>query len=559
MTSPTHRHDKHRVTLYLVAILLVGLAMTVPTFVSRDLWNPDEPRYAEVAREMVVMGDYFVPHLNGEIYAEKPPMFFWLSGLLQQLGFGMISGRIVVTGFNLGTLYLVWALARLRFNRRTALVAALVLCASPLFTWFGRVGVLDVPLTFFTTLAIYGFFRHRIDGGKGIRWIGIFYVAMGLAVLTKGPVGILFPTLMVLVATVMENGWRGLRARHALWGIPLLAAVVGAWLIPAVILGGEEYRSVILFKQNLGRVVSSWSHSHPWHYYLGKLPLNFFPWFIFLPWVMLQTWSTERDPANRFQRVLTIWAIAGVVVFSMISGKREQYLLPLFPVLAILVAGYLETAFTISRARRSFLLVEAALLPVAALPLILLAAGPGLLPELAADKPEAAQLLQTLLGWPGKFQLALSATLMLACVVTGVVFVLCARFFKAFLLMILQIVLLSITFEVAIAPKANVLKSHRAVAAQLDLLVPPGVDSLVALYPDNFAGAYNLHTKRLHMPVLTDAEGIDAMLSRQAPTAVLADKDDLMRISDDIRVDYREIEAATVGHRRIVFLVRRDG
>ncbi|MCZ6669905.1 MAG: glycosyltransferase family 39 protein, partial [Acidobacteria bacterium] len=322
-----------------LVILLLGLILTLPSFFLRDLWNPDEPRYAEVSREMVVLNDYLVPHLNGEIYAEKPPLFFWLSAFFQALGFGVRAGRIVTAFAVMGTLFLTWALARLWFPPPTPLLSVLILATAFQFLWLGRVGVLDVPLGFFILMAVYGFCRFRRDGGW---WAVLFYGGMGLATLTKGPVGILIICLGAISVAMFTEAPRRGRTLHILWGAPLTAAIICAWLIPASIQGGPEYRNIILFQQNIGRMVSSWSHARPWYYYFTTLPVHFFPWCLFVPWALVWLWRKGKTYCGGGGRCMILWFCLGFLAFSIISGKRGRYLIPLLPALAICVAVFLD-------------------------------------------------------------------------------------------------------------------------------------------------------------------------------------------------------------------------
>ena len=142
------------VTLRDVAIVLaLGATVLVPSLFTRDPWNPDEPRYAEVAREMVVSGDYLVPHLNSEIYPDKPPLFFWLAAVFWHLGAGVNSGRLVAILANVGTVLLAYRIARRWLGERGGLLAAAITTTTVLFLHIGKFGVLDPLLTFFTTAA----------------------------------------------------------------------------------------------------------------------------------------------------------------------------------------------------------------------------------------------------------------------------------------------------------------------------------------------------------------------------------------------------------------------
>ena len=118
--SPPHRPSRHRFLLVLLA-----LVFCLPSLFTRDLWNPDEPRYAEVAREMRLLDQYFVPHLNSAIYAEKPPLFFWLSALLQSSGVGFAAGRIVTAIAAIGTSASLQKTPRLRFWHQAVRPSAL--------------------------------------------------------------------------------------------------------------------------------------------------------------------------------------------------------------------------------------------------------------------------------------------------------------------------------------------------------------------------------------------------------------------------------------------------
>ena len=135
-------------------VVALVVAVGVPSMFTRDLWNPDEPRYMEVGREMVVMGDYIIPHLNGEVYAEKPPMFFWLAGQLWRLGLGYNSGRIVTIVATALTLLLVYFVAAQRLGARGGVLASVATLSTLLLLNFVKIGVLDPLLMFFTTSAL---------------------------------------------------------------------------------------------------------------------------------------------------------------------------------------------------------------------------------------------------------------------------------------------------------------------------------------------------------------------------------------------------------------------
>ncbi len=541
-----------------LALSLLALTFSLPSLLTRDLWNPDEPRYAEVAHEMRVLGDYVVPHLNGDIYAEKPPLFFWLSALFQSLGFGFASGRIVTAVAAVGCLLLTREMARLWFTERAALLAAIVLSSTMLFTWNSKMGVLDVPLGFFTMLAVYGWFRHRRDGGT---WSLLLFAGMGLATLIKGPVGILIPCLAV-VATLLVPGRPAPRSRYLLWGGLLTMLIVGAWLVPACLQGGPEYTNTILFRQSAGRIVTSWSHQQPWHYYLKGLPAFLFPWVVFLPWAVVRLWRDGGDDRDGAPRRLILWSGLGLLVFSLISGKRGRYMIPFLPPLAILLGVFLDDALHSFRAgparawmKRLFSLQHALF--------FLLGLGLFAVPLVAGDIVSAARpnwergpsALTDVIGRIGVGRiLACGASLCLAAAY-GWWSARRDTFFRTLGAALGATLVLSLGLDLLLTPGLNHLKSGREVGRRINQLVPPGGPGRVAFYPDAFSGVYNLYSGRVRIPVLSAPVEIDRFLGESPDNAVLTDRDNYRKSAARITIPHRVIEAKDVGHRMILFLV----
>lgn len=497
-------------------LLLIGLGavLYLPGLWLRDLWNPDEPRYAEVARAMRVTGEYLVPHLNGAIYAEKPPLFFWMSAALQPL-FGVVAGRVVVALLATGTMLLTYALGRLKFDRRTALLGACILGTSELFVLIGHSGVLDMPLTFFTLLAIYAFYRRG-------RWLPLFYVGMGLAVLTKGPVGI----ALVLLATV-RRGW----AKHPLWGIPLMLAVIAAWVVPACIRGGPEYTDTILFRQTAGRMVQSWSHQRPFWYYVPALIEGVLPWIFYLPRALARGWKENR-------RVF-LWFVLGVVFFSLVSGKRERYLLPLYPALALMLASY------VGRPGRRRGLGPHVALAVAGIALVVTAVfGAPLADRYLAGKPYVRDVFADLRWSP----------LLIA---GGIAVWFIAR--RGRLRerdpwhVVAGVAVLVLAVDVGLLPAVNRSKSARPVA---EALGRAAATARVGAYPRGFEGPYNLYSGLLRIETLETEADLEAFLKAPGRAVVLTSAGHLEHIEIDAKHYVRE--ERRVGSRVMVFVTNYE-
>ena len=540
-----------------LALSLLALTFSLPSILTRDLWNPDEPRYAQVAVEMRAQGDYLVPHLNGAIYAEKPPLFFWLSALLQSLGFGIASGRIVVALAAIGCLLITRELARLWFTERAGLLAAMVLASTLLFTWISKIGALDLPLAFFTTLAAYGWFRHRRDGGA---WSLLFFSGMGLATLIKGPIGILIPCLAVL-ATFLVPGRPAARSRHLIWGGLLTILIIGAWLVPACLQGGAEYTNTILFQQSVGRVLTSWSHQRAWHYHLIRLPIFLFPWIVFLPWAIVHMWKNRGDETDGAPRRLILWYGLGLLVFSLISGKRGRYMLPFLPPLAIVLGVFFDDALHAFRAgsardwmRRLFTL-QYALFLLLGLALIVapLVAGDAAV----AARPDWSQgpsALAEVTDQIGHGRLIACAASLWLVGLIGWWMARRGNISKALAAVLAGTLTLSLGLDLLLTPGLNHLKSGRDVGRRLNELVPRDGPGRVGLYPATFAGVYNLYSGRLHIQILSRPDEIDRFLGESTANAVLTDRSNYHRSGAEITIPHRVIEAKHVGHRTILFL-----
>ncbi|HHJ18092.1 MAG TPA: glycosyltransferase family 39 protein [Gammaproteobacteria bacterium] len=311
----------------------------------RPLLPVDETRYLSVAWEMWTRGDFLVPYLNGEPYSHKPPLLFWLIHALWSLfGVSELAARLLPLALSLSALWLSTRLARRLWPRQGPEVAALVpwLLLGGLF-WhnFFTLVQFDQLLVLAALLAWLGLLEARESAWRGWLQVG---VALGLGVLAKGPV-IFLP---VLPAALLAPWWMlsppagWWRWYAGLGGALLLGALIAlAWAIPAGQAGGELYRQAIFWGQSAGRVVNAFAHRSPWWTYLWLLPLLWLPWLLWPGlWQALRRLPVRQDEGVRFCLAVLLPAL---LLFSLVSGKQGKYLLPLFPVIAVLLARALTT------------------------------------------------------------------------------------------------------------------------------------------------------------------------------------------------------------------------
>jgi len=352
-------------------ILLAGFCLVLFFFnLGRwDLWNPDEPRYAQVAREMLQGGDWILMHFNGRTYADKPSLFFWLIGLSSYLwgGFTSFSVRFPSALFGTLTVLLTSVFGRRLYGLRTGLLSGMVLATSVEFAYLSTRANIDATLTFFTTASLICFFQwHRYtispiggesrrpsslptEEGEGLRtnWFGQreirnlfiygFYIGMALATLTKGPVGFVLPLLVSLIYLIIQKDWKGIKEMRLLSGMLLFVVIVLSWYVPTVLKGGKAYLNETLFHQTIDRYSKGWSHVRPIYYYLYNFPVEFLPWFLFLPSAMVYGYSKELVEKRKEFLFLLTWFAVIFLFFSLSKGKRGLYLLPLYPAASLMV------------------------------------------------------------------------------------------------------------------------------------------------------------------------------------------------------------------------------
>jgi len=338
----------------LPVLLTLWLSLLLLSLQTRPLLPVDETRYLAVAWEMWRRGDFLVPYLNGALYSDKPPLFFWLIHAGWWL-FGVTEWwpRCLAGLLSLATLWMTAALA----NRLWPLdgmarqLVPWVLFGCIVWTAFYPWVQFDLLLVLFVVLAMNGLVMAA--GGRRDGWL-LVGLSIGLGVLAKGPVILLHVLPVALLAPL----W--IRHRpHAWWrwyaaiGVSLLlgSVIALAWALPAAQSGGEDYRQAILWGQTARRVVSAFAHAHPWWWYLPWLPVLFAPWLL-LPWLWRLLLRALRDPDDAGARFCGLWLLSTLLVMSLVSGKQLKYLLPVLPAFSLLVARVLSLAEQQGMARR---------------------------------------------------------------------------------------------------------------------------------------------------------------------------------------------------------------
>jgi 4-amino-4-deoxy-L-arabinose transferase-like glycosyltransferase len=391
-------------------LLLAGL--TAVAMATRPIAPIDETRYLSAAWEMWLRGDFLVPHLNGEPYDHKPPLMFWTFHAGWALsGVNDWWPRLVPALFSAGTVLLTVALGRRLWPQHPGLGgdAALVLTGALLWILFSTAVMFDVLLAFWVLAGAHGV----LDAAEGRRrGFALLAAAIGLGVLTKGPV-----VLLHLLPLAVSAPWWNPGLRWGRWSGGVLLAVIGgaaialAWAIPAGEAGGAAYREAIFWGQTAERMVDSFAHQRPFWWYLPLLPVMLFPWAVW-PSLWRALARHVRGGPDRGTRLCLAWMLPVFIAFSSVSGKQPHYLIPLFPAFALLAARALRDRPAVGIA------VPAALAGALGLALIALALRPhdGLHEDLLTSPPlwPGIALLVTALASAWAVRRTVPATLALA-------------------------------------------------------------------------------------------------------------------------------------------------
>ena len=337
MTTPNTTNET--TTLFVIA----GLVLAVFAFGVgvRPLLPIDETRYMSVAWEMYLSGDYLVPTKNGETYAHKPPLLFWLINLVWMVfGVSEFAGRMVGPVFSVLNICLTFVLARKLYPNLPNIASGAAAALASLFVYGMYTGsiLFDAILTTCTLLFLLGVWMACVEG-RFKAWL-LCGAAIGFGVLAKGPVIFVHTVPVLLLSPFWADASNRVSVRIKGFALALLVGlvIVGLWLAPAVIFGGEAYREELLWKQTAGRVANAFDHARPVYWFAALLPLYLFPWVLHLDfWAALRRPGMPKAPTI----FLTAQALGAFVAFSLIASKQAHYLVPIMPSLAILIAALL--------------------------------------------------------------------------------------------------------------------------------------------------------------------------------------------------------------------------
>jgi 4-amino-4-deoxy-L-arabinose transferase-like glycosyltransferase len=372
----------------------------------RTLIKPDEGRYAEIPREMVVSGDWVTPHLNDLKYFEKPPLQYWATATAYTVfGEHQWTSRLWagLTGF--AGLVLVWFAGLRLFGREAAGYAAMFLGSSMLYVMMAHINTLDMGVTFFITLGIFAFMlaqqassteRASTQHGRSTaqqvssrNWMLLAWAGMALAVLSKGLMGIILPGTAVFIYCLVQRDFTVLKRMHWLPGLAVFLLITAPWFYLVMKANPEFFERFFIYEHYTRFTTKDLGRYQPWYYFVPILLTGALPWTVLMFDSLFRSGGQGSGKSFNAARFLMIWAVFIYVFFSVSGSKLPSYLLPMFPALALLMGRRL-----VDLRERVLFWQVAAVVPVALVFLVL-----GYNVSKFADTPNQIELYPYYSAW----------------------------------------------------------------------------------------------------------------------------------------------------------------
>ena len=325
---------------------VVVLCVWFLTLDARHLLRSDEGRYAEIAREMFVSGDWVTIRYNGLKYFEKPPFHLWMTAIAYHaFGVGEWQARLWAAISGLLGLLVTMLAANRWFGARVALLSGLVLLATPAWNLGSHFNSLDISVAgaLACVLASFLIAQHPHSAPRSRRaWMCVAWGAMGVATLTKGLIGIALPGLVLVVYIVVARDWGLWRRLNIVSGMLWLAIITVPWFV-LISLRNPEFPQFFFIHEHWQRYTSTvHQRDAPVWYFVPQLLVGFLPWLGLSRGMQAAVRQDHHEGRLRPKLLLGVWAGAIFVFFSLSDSKLPGYIMPIFPALAVLTGVVLD-------------------------------------------------------------------------------------------------------------------------------------------------------------------------------------------------------------------------
>ncbi len=328
----------------ILLLIIIYALLWFGTLNYRHLIPSDEGRYAEIAREMLVTGDWVTPRYNGYKYFEKPPLQAWATAAtFQAFGIGEWQARLwtALTGF-LTILIVGFTGARI-YNARAGWLASVVLASSPMWIISGHLNSLDMGLSSFLVAALCSLLLAQTSHNQNScrNWMWACWAFMALATLSKGVIGAAIPAMVFIVYSLSTWDWKIWSRLRLFSGGILFLAITAPWFV-LVAQRNPEFLEFFFIHEHLQRFTQdAHSRTGPIYYFVPLLLIGILPWVLQIPGAIAQAWNERRREFSAGW-LLVCWFLVIFAFFSVSRSKLPGYIIPVFPALALIIGNRLD-------------------------------------------------------------------------------------------------------------------------------------------------------------------------------------------------------------------------
>lgn len=491
-----HKGLKNLIYLVLIVVPLFSFGLT-----NHGLWSADEPRVAEIGREMALTGNWAVPMLNQRPFLEEPPLYYGTLALtFKALGVSDRVARIPSAIFAFATVLVLFFTVNFLFGPRIALFSGIILATTGEYFRVAHTVIVDSALTFFIACAMSLFIVGYLSDSnrKKLLCYILLYISCTFAFYTKGFIGIVIPGLGILSFLVADKNIKEIIKMRLWLGILIFLVLTLPWFITLWQQGGKEHLDVFLLHNHLQRFLpgkfsgtisgEASGHHHPFYYYLIEFPAGFLPWSLLLVPVFIHAFSRSdksETPPEKGRLLAKCWFFAGIVFLSAASTKRTLYLMPIFAPMALLTSLYVESTLyrLTDKIEKAFLWAFTAIFAVIGISAVpVYSSIQGIYPWIRGTNLFPSTVLLSLLIVPSS--------------VSAMWFLWSKNFGKYWVTTIIPIVVGMVFTAVAVAPVVDIHKSFVPFCHELMAIVPSSEPLYAYSADETLRGAVPFYTGR---------------------------------------------------------------
>lgn len=319
-----------KLTKKILEYLVYFILLFIPIGMFRDFTPLNELKYLSICNEMINKGYTFILKIHGEIYSDKPPLYFWLINLgktiFKEHNMFSIALLSIIPSFLIILIMNKWVKNDLNSDEST--MGTLMLITTGLFTISSFMIRMDMLMSLFITLSLICFYRVYSNKSKKYEAY-LIYLFIFLAIFTKGPMGLIIPVLSILIFLLTNKKVGIIKEIKLLEGLLLLFGLSGIWFSLVYHEGGKEYLYQLVYKQTVNRGIKSFAHARPFYYYFKTIFGSFAPWTFFYLYGIIDSIRNYKV-LEKIERFFLIIILTTFIFLSFVSGKLDIYLLPLY-------------------------------------------------------------------------------------------------------------------------------------------------------------------------------------------------------------------------------------